>query len=93
LAPITYDLAMGHIQQLTRDLRNLAIDMRRAAASGGRYELPRLAELLARPEFEPLRRTLTEWKVPLDELQGKIDQQVEEVRREVAEGDGASAMG
>ena len=77
---------MGHTQGLTRDLRNLAIDMREAAAAGGRYELPRLAELLARPEFEPLRRTLTEWKVALDELQATINQHVEEVRRWVAEG-------
>ena len=51
-----------------------------AAASGESYELPRLAELLARSEFEPLRRTLTEWKVGLDELQVKIDEIVEGVR-------------
>ena len=86
MAAIAYNLVMGHTQGLTRDLRNLAIDMREAAAAGGRYELPRLAELLARPEFEPLRRTLTEWKVALDELQAAIDQHVEEARRRVAEG-------
>jgi tetratricopeptide (TPR) repeat protein len=69
LAAIAYFLVIGHAQHLAPTLRSLAIAMRQAAAAGGRYELPRLAELLARPEFEPLRRTLTEWKVPLDELQ------------------------
>jgi|GEM_PF-3962175 len=83
LARIVYDLVMRHGEFLATDLGNLAILMRRAAASEKRYELPRLAELLARPEFEPLQRTLTEWKVGLDELQAKIDQQVEEVRRGV----------
>jgi hypothetical protein len=70
---------------LTRDLRNLAIRMRKTAAAGGRYELPRLAELLVRPEFEPLQRTLAEWKVAVDELQAKIDELVEEVRQRVEE--------
>jgi len=83
LAAIAYDFVTGHGQFLATDLRNLAILMRRAAASGERYELPRLAELLARPEFEPLQRTLTEWNVAVDELQAKIDELVEEVRRGV----------
>jgi len=83
LTAIVYDFGMGHGQSLARDLSNLAIDIRRAAASGKRYELPRLAELLARPEFEPLQRTLAEWNVALDELQAKIDEVVEEVRRGV----------
>jgi len=80
LAAIVYDLVTAHRQLLAGHLRNLAIFMRRAAASGGRYELPRLAELLARPEFEPLQRTLAEWNVAVEELQGKVDQVVEEVR-------------
>jgi tetratricopeptide (TPR) repeat protein len=86
LAALIYDLVMGHGQFLATDLRDLAIGMRRAAASEGRYELPRLVELLARPEFEPLQRTLVEWKVGLDELQATIDQRVEQVRRGVEEG-------
>jgi hypothetical protein len=52
--------------------------------------------LLARPEFEPLQRTLTEWNVALDELQAPIDQYVEEVRRMVekaATGDNTSPEG
>jgi len=85
LAGIAYDLVMGHGQLLATALRNLAFLMRLAAASGERYELTRLADLLARPELEPLQRTLTEWKVRLDELQAEIDQRVEEVRRGVEE--------
>ena len=86
LAAIVYFLVMGHGQYLVIALRGLTINMRRAAASGERYELPRLAELLARSEFEPLQRTLTEWGVGLDELQAKIDELVEGVRRGVEEG-------
>jgi hypothetical protein len=88
LAQIVYDLVMGHRQLLALALRGLEILMRCAAAAGGRYELPRLIELLARPDFEPLQRTLTEWNVALDELQAKIDELVEEVRRGVEEGGG-----
>ncbi len=87
LAAIVYFLVIGHGQHLATTLEGLAFCMSRAAASGRRYELPRLDELLARPEFEPLQRTLAEWKVELDELQAKIDELVEEVRRRVeAEG-------
>ena len=85
LAAIVYHLVMGHGQFLARQVCNLAISMRQAAASGESYELPRLAELLARPEFEPLQRTLTERNVGPDELQAGIDEIIEEVRRRVAE--------
>ena len=50
---------------------------------GERYELPRLAELLARPDFEPLQRTLSEWNVELDALQAAIDEVMERMRRGV----------
>jgi tetratricopeptide (TPR) repeat protein len=86
LAAIVYFLVMGHGQHLPTVMRNLAILMRRAAAEGGRYELPRLAELLARPEFEPLQRTLTEWNVAPDALQARVDEFVDEVWRRVEEG-------
>ena len=85
LAAIIYELVISHGQHLAIALHNLAISMRDAAASGGRYELPRLAELLARPDFEPLQRTLTERNVALDALQTQVDQYVEEVRRRVEE--------
>ncbi len=62
--------------------------MRQAAAAGRRYELPRLADLLERPEFEPLQRTLAERGVAVEAMQGRIDELVEEVRREVEAGGG-----
>ncbi len=76
MAAIIYDLVIGHRQGLATDLRNLEIFMRDAAASGKRYELPRLAGLVARPEFEPLRRTLAERNVEVEALQAEIDRLV-----------------
>ena len=93
LAAIAYELVIGLGYDLKRDLRNLAFYMRRATALGERYDLPRLAELLALPEFEPLHRTLTEWNVGLDELQAAIDERVEEVRRRVVEDGGGPEHG
>ncbi|HWM92600.1 MAG TPA: CHAT domain-containing protein [Thermoanaerobaculia bacterium] len=84
-ARIVYDLVTGHRQLLATAMHRLMFFMSNAAALGKRYELPRLAELLTRPEFEPLQRTLTEWNVPLDALQTQIDQHVEAVRRRVEE--------
>jgi tetratricopeptide (TPR) repeat protein len=83
LAGISYLLILGHGQHLATALHNLAVVTRRAAVSGRQYELPRLADLLARPEFEPLQRTLTEWDVAPDELQAQIDELVEQVRGRV----------
>ncbi|MES1244366.1 MAG: tetratricopeptide repeat protein [Acidobacteriota bacterium] len=77
LAQLAYDLVMDHGQFLAIGRRNLAILMSHAAVLGGRYELPRLTDLLARPEFEPIQRTLTERNVGLDELQARIDEIVE----------------
>ena len=51
------------------------------AKAGGRYELPRLAEALANPEFEALRRFLEEAKVDAGALQARIDQLVEQARK------------
>ena len=76
MAAIIYDLVIGHRQYLALQLRNLGIVMRNAAASGKRYELPRLAGLVARPEFEPLRRTLAERNVGVEALQAEIDRLV-----------------
>jgi tetratricopeptide (TPR) repeat protein len=83
LAAIVYDVVIDHRQFLKTDLNNLAIHMRRAAAGGRRYELPRLADLLARPELEALRQVLVDRGVDAGELQGSIDQLVDQVRSQV----------
>lgn len=42
LAAIVYDVVTNRRQGLALRLRNLGVDMRRAAAAGSRYELPRV---------------------------------------------------
>jgi hypothetical protein len=74
----------GHGQQLATWRRNLAIDMRRAAEAGQRYELPRLADLLADPEFDALQHFLTANRVDPAQLQSALDQLVDQVRKELS---------
>ena len=83
LAAIVYVVVIGHRQYLKTSLDNLASRMRRAAAGGERYELPRLADLLARPELEALRQVLADRGVDVGELQEAIDQHVDQVRSQV----------
>jgi tetratricopeptide (TPR) repeat protein len=80
LAAIAYGVVTGRRQDLTVILRNLAIEIRRAAARGDRLELPRLADLLEQPEFDALRQTLAARAVDVGELQETIDGLVEQVR-------------
>jgi hypothetical protein len=49
------------------------MELRRAAANGTRYELPRLDALVALPEFDALRRFPRERQVDLAALQQRID--------------------
>ena len=86
LAAIAYDVTTNHRQDLAVRLENLAVDMRRAAAGGSRYELPRLPDLLARPEFTALKETLAAGGVDLVELQSTIDALVEQVRSQAEAG-------
>ena len=74
LAALAYDVVIGHRQYLALWFGNLSIHIRRAAVAGGRYEPPRLADLLARPEFDPRRQFLTERGVDPAELQAALDQ-------------------
>lgn len=60
--------------------------MRGAAACSGRYELPRPAELLERPDFAALRQVLAERGVDVGELQAAIDALVEQVRSQLEAG-------
>jgi tetratricopeptide (TPR) repeat protein len=52
---------------------NLRNRIRREAKSNSTYALPRIPALLAHPEFEPLKRWLTERGEDLEELQGRVD--------------------
>ncbi len=82
LAAVVYWLCAGHGEHVRTWLRNLAIRIRRAAAAGGRYELPRLADLLAQPAFAPLATWLAANQIDLDQLQARIDQLVEQTRQQ-----------
>jgi tetratricopeptide (TPR) repeat protein len=79
-----YFLVSTRRDHLATWLNNLKIDIRHAARSGGRYELPRLAGLLARPGFEALGRFLAQFGVDVPQLQAQLDELVEGVRQEVA---------
>lgn len=85
LAAITYDLLTGHRQLLFNHLHNLSVDLRRDAAAGRTYALPRLAVLLARPEFEPLRHTLDQFNADPAALQSAIDPLVEQAGQQLQE--------
>lgn len=80
---MVYHVVIDHREFLKTGLHNLAIHVRRAGAGGERYELPRLTDLLARPEFEALRETLADRGVDLGELQGEIDRIVDQVRSQL----------
>jgi hypothetical protein len=82
LAAAVYWLIATRHGHLATWLNNLRISSRRAADSGGRYELPRLADLLARPEFAALGQFLAGSGVDLGQLQAQLDQLVEGARRE-----------
>jgi tetratricopeptide (TPR) repeat protein len=82
LAAIVYLVVIRHQEHLNIVLSNLGIHMSRAAASGSRYDLPPLAELLERPDLEALRQVLTDGGVNIEALQAQLDALVEEVRQE-----------
>ena len=84
LASIIYRLLATRHDILAIDLRNLNYRMRRATQSGGEYALPRVADLLARPEFEALARFVAQRGVDIQELQEAIDQLVERARQAAA---------
>jgi tetratricopeptide (TPR) repeat protein len=82
LAAGVYLLVSTRHDHLATWLHNLSIRVRRAAQSGGRYDLPRLADLLARPEFEALGRFLAQRGVDARPLQAQLDQLVEQARQD-----------
>jgi tetratricopeptide (TPR) repeat protein len=82
LADIMYLVVSNHLEGLSVSLRNLRVRIRRAAQAGGRYDLPRLAGLLARPEFAALGQFLAQRGVDVGQLQAQIDQRVEQARQD-----------
>jgi tetratricopeptide (TPR) repeat protein len=84
LAGIIYSV-ISTPYHLSDFVKNLRIRIHRAAQSGRRYELPRISDLLTRPEFEALGGFLEKSGVDLQELQAQIDQMVEQARQEAAE--------
>jgi len=80
LADILYLLITTRLDRLATCLNNLKIRMNRAAQSGSRYDLPRIAALLSLPEFEALHHFLQHRQVDMGQLQETVDQMVEMVR-------------
>jgi len=79
LSAIIYRLIIKRHDLLSTSLNNLRNRIRHASQSGTRYELPRVSELLARPEFEALGRFVEQFGVDAAALQGKVDEMVEGV--------------
>jgi tetratricopeptide (TPR) repeat protein len=80
LAAILYFMVTGHHAPLPGSLYHLSVAMRRADTA---YDLPRLADLVARPDFDALARFLDERRVDLADLQAAIDQLVTQVREAI----------
>jgi len=73
LADIIYCHVSGHRQSLMSAIANLIEFNTRATQAGHRYKLPRLADLLADPEFNALKQFLTSRNIDFDDLQASID--------------------
>jgi tetratricopeptide (TPR) repeat protein len=82
LASIAYRIVTGIDPR--NSLRNLALRIRQSATRGETFTFPPLPALLATPAFAPLRDFLAQREVPVDDLQARIDQLVEQTRARVA---------
>jgi len=80
LAALLYLLVMGHGQRLQTWAHPHAVRFRDARQSGREHTLPRVADLLARPGFAPLRDWLTASLVDLEQLQQAADAFVAQCR-------------
>lgn len=81
LAALTYRLASGLGQDLQTSLHNYANAFRRARANASEPAIPRLSELLARPEFQPLTRWLVQREIAPADLQAAIDDFLAQARQ------------
>ncbi|VFM97456.1 MAG: hypothetical protein BECKG1743D_GA0114223_107442 [Candidatus Kentron sp. G] len=77
LAAGCYYLLLERWDHLETWLGNLRIYRAWAAENGEEYVLPRLAELLALPAFEPLARFMAGRGVTVEQLQGALDEVIE----------------
>jgi tetratricopeptide (TPR) repeat protein len=82
LTALTYRLVIGHGQDLQTSARNHTVRLLRARRSGREHTLPRVADLVARPDLAALRDWLTAGQVDLDELQQAVDGFVARCRAE-----------
>ena len=74
LAALAYRLAAGLGQDLKLSRNNYAIRYQRAKAAGKELVVPRLDELLDKPEFAALTHWLQQNGIPPADLQAAIDQ-------------------
>ena len=81
LAALIYWLAAGVEQHLKTSQHNYAIRFRSAHAAGAELAVPRVAELLADPAFQPLEQWLRQRQVDVADLQAGVDQLLELVRQ------------
>lgn len=79
-AALVYLSATGHRQLLLTSTHNHALRLHRARQAGQEHTLPRLADLLTRPDFAPLRDWLTAGQANLDQLQEAVDAFVAQCR-------------
>jgi len=87
LAAIVYLHELGQEPWVHRSLQNLAIELRR-----GRYELPKLDELLDDGEFSALSRWLTERGVDRDQLRQALDARIAPLRQQIEDGPQAKLL-
>lgn len=81
LAGLLYRLVAGLQQDLQSSLNNYAVPFLRAHAADRDYAVPRIAELLADPAFQPLAQWLSQRAVDLDALQATVDELLEQARQ------------
>lgn len=82
LAALIYRLVIGHGQDLQSSAHNHVQRILRARRSGREHTLPRVADLVTRPDFASLRDWLTAGKLDLDRLQQEVDAFVARCRAE-----------
>jgi len=80
LAALVYRIVASLHQSLKASVRHYVIDFGRSQHEGAPPAIPRLEQLLARPDFDPLRRWLDARAVKYNELQKKIDEHLNSAR-------------